>query len=82
MFPTLAGGGDTFRYQCSLCTGAIPAAATGLSLSFWHDYTFEEAGRDGGVLEFAGRRQARFDVTDSGSGAVFASNGYAQPNYM
>jgi hypothetical protein len=54
---------------------AIPATATGLSLSFWHYYVFE-AGRDGGVLEFSLDGGSWFDVLALGSGAAFASNGY------
>ena len=54
---------------------AISAAATNLTLSFWHNYAFQ-SGRDGGVLEFSVDSGAWFDVTASGSGAAFATGGY------
>lgn len=56
-------------------TIAIPASATSLSLSFWHDYAFQTE-LDGGVLEFSLDGGSWFDVTASGSGAAFAANGY------
>ena len=54
---------------------AIPAAAQNLSLSFWHDYTFERKA-DGGVLEFSLDDGDWFNVTDYGSGASFAYGDY------
>ncbi len=54
---------------------AIPAGSTNLSLGFWHTYNFQSR-RDGGVLEFSIDGGAWFDVTDSGSGAAFATGGY------
>lgn len=54
---------------------AIPAAAQNLSLSFWHDYTFERKA-DGGVLEFSLDGGDWFNVTDYGSGASFAYGDY------
>ena len=53
----------------------IPAAATDIQLKFWHEYQFQNE-RDGGRLEFSINGGTWFDVTDSGSGASFASNGY------
>ncbi len=54
---------------------AVPPSATNLTLSFWHNYSFQ-SGRDGGVIEFSVDAGAWFDVTASGSGAAFASGGY------
>ncbi len=54
---------------------AIPAGASSLQLRFWHSYVFQNA-RDAGKLEFSINNGAWFDVTSSGSGAAFASNGY------
>ncbi len=54
---------------------AVSAAATNLTLSFWHNYNFQ-TGRDGGVLEFSVDGGAWFDVTASGSGAAFSTGGY------
>jgi len=56
-------------------TLAIPSDASGLRLSFWHDFNLE-VNNDGGVLEFSLDGGAWYDVTASGSGASFASNGY------
>lgn len=53
----------------------IPAGANNLQLRFWHSYVFQNA-RDAGKLEFSIDGGAWFDVTSSGSGAAFASNGY------
>jgi len=53
----------------------IPANGTNLQFKFWHSYNLEN-GRDGGKLEFSIDGGAWFDVISSGSGAVFASNGY------
>ena len=54
---------------------AIPSLATNLQLSFWHSYDLQYR-RDGGRLEFSVAGGTWFDVTDAGSGASFASNGY------
>lgn len=54
---------------------AIPAGATNLQLSFWHNYNFQN-NRDGGVLEFSVDGGAWFDVTAGGSGASFATGAY------
>ncbi len=54
---------------------AIPSLATNLQLSFWHSYNLQ-FNRDCGRLEFSVAGGAWFDVTDTGSGASFVSNGY------
>lgn len=54
---------------------SIPGIATGLQFRFWHSYNLE-SGRDAGKLEFSLDGGAWFDITASGSGATFASNGY------
>ncbi len=66
------------KSTCSLVSPAvtIPAAASNLQLKFWHNHELESA-RDGGRLEFSVNGGAWFDVTDAGSGAAFASNGYS-----
>lgn len=54
---------------------AIPAGATGLQLKFWHRHAFNNG--DAGRLELSVDGGATwFDVTDAGSGASFAANGY------
>lgn len=53
----------------------VPAGATDLQLKFWHSYNLQNA-RDAGKLEFSINDGAWFDVTSSGSGAAFATNGY------
>ena len=53
----------------------IPAGTTNLQLKFWHSYNLQTA-RDAGKLEFSINDGTWFDVTSSGSGAAFASNGY------
>lgn len=53
----------------------IPAAATNLQFKFWHRYALQNA-LDCGRLEFSLNGGAWFDVTDAGSGAAFAANGY------
>ena len=69
--------GPSSKTTCSLTSPAIavPSGATGLQFRFWHRYSFQNA-RDGGRLEFSLDGGAWFDVTASGSGATFASNGY------
>jgi hypothetical protein len=55
---------------------AIPAGASSLQLKFWHRFELAGGG-DGGRLELSVDGGATwFDVTDPGSGASFASNGY------
>jgi hypothetical protein len=53
----------------------IPAGAADLQLKFWQNRNLQNA-RDAGKLEFSINNGAWFDVTASGSGAAFASNGY------
>ena len=53
----------------------IPASATDLQVKFWHSYDLQNT-KDAGILEFAVDGGGWFDVTASGSGAAFASNGY------
>jgi hypothetical protein len=53
----------------------IPESASDLQLKFWHNYNLQSA-QDGGRLEFSINNGAWFDVEASGSGTVFASNGY------
>lgn len=53
----------------------IPPAATDIQLRFWHDFHLQTE-YDGGRIEFSLDGGAWFDVAGSGSGAVFASNGY------
>ncbi len=54
----------------------IPAGASGLQFSFWHNYNFQSA-RDGGVLEFSTDGGAMwFDVAATGSGATFVTGTY------
>lgn len=55
---------------------SIPAGASGLQFSFWHNYNFQSA-RDGGVLEFSvDGGTTWFDVTATGSGAAFVTGTY------
>lgn len=54
---------------------SIPSGATNLQFKFWHRYDLQST-RDGGKLEFSIEGGAWFDVTATGSGAAFASNGY------
>ena len=54
---------------------AIPAGSTGLQLKFWHRHAFNNG--DAGRLELSvDGGSTWFDVTDAGSGASFAANGY------
>ena len=68
--------GVATRSDTSLVSPAfvIASGATGLRLTFWHDYTF--TAHDAGVLEFSLDGGAWFDANASGSGASFAANGY------
>ena len=61
----------------TLTSPAVPIAANAsdLQLKFWHNYDLQSR-QDGGQLEFSIDGGAWFDVTASGSGAAFASNGY------
>lgn len=70
-----AGPASTNINDLNSPTIAVPASATNLTLSFWHNYNFQ-SGRDGGVLEFSVNGGAWFDVTDASSGAAFATGGY------
>ena len=54
---------------------SVPSDSSSLQFKFWHNYNLE-SGKDGGRLEFSINGGAWFDVTDSGSGASFAGNGY------
>ncbi len=57
----------------------VPASATNLNLSFWHNYAFQaflNNRRDGGVLEFSVDGGAWFDANGAGSGATIATGGY------
>ena len=55
---------------------AIPPGANNLQFKFWHRYVFANTG-DAGRLELSvDGGTTWFDITDSGSGAAFASNGY------
>ncbi len=54
---------------------SIPANGNNLQLKFWHDYNLQ-SGQDGGRLEFSIDGGSWIDIESSGSGAVFASNGY------
>ncbi len=53
----------------------VPSGATNLQFKFWHRHELQ-AGRDGGRLELSVGGGAWFDITASGSGTAFASNGY------
>lgn len=54
----------------------IPAGASVLQFSFWHNYNFQSR-RDGGVLEFSTDGGTTwFDVSSSGSGAAFVTGTY------
>lgn len=61
----------------ALTSPAVPIAAnaTDLQLKFWHNYDLQSR-QDGGRLEFSIDGGSWYDVTASGSGAAFASNGY------
>jgi len=65
------------KTTCALTSPAIniPAGASNLQLKFWHNYDLQ-SGQDGGKLEFSINSGSWFDVTDTGSGTAFASNGY------
>lgn len=69
--------GPSSKTTCNLTSPAItiPAGASGMQLSFWHSYNLQST-RDAGKLEFSLDEATWFDVTASGSGAAFASNGY------
>ena len=70
--------GPATKTTCNLISPLIPipANATNLQFRFWHSYHLEN-NRDGGKLEFSlDGGSTWFDVISSGSGAVFASNGY------
>ncbi len=54
---------------------AVASSASNLTLSFWHNFNFQ-SGRDGGVLELSLNGGTWLDVTDSNSGASFATGGY------
>ncbi|WP_193214814.1 MBG domain-containing protein [Luteolibacter marinus] len=53
----------------------VPASASNLQLRFWHNYSLQ-SGQDGGKFELSVDGGGWFEVVSSGSGAVFASNGY------
>ena len=53
----------------------VPAGATNLQLKFWQNRNLQSS-LDAGKLEFSIDNGAWFDVEASGSGTVFASNGY------
>ncbi|MBK8092457.1 MAG: S8 family serine peptidase [Verrucomicrobiaceae bacterium] len=69
--------GPATKTTCNLTSPSvsIPGNATNMQFTFWHSYNLQSA-RDGGKLEFSLDGGAWFDVTASGSGAAFASNGY------
>lgn len=54
---------------------SIPSTATSLQLKFWQNRDLQ-IDRDAGRLEFSVSGGTWFDVESTGSGAVFASNGY------
>jgi len=54
---------------------AIDPESSDLRLAFMHNFSLESS-QDGGVLELSIDGGAWFDVTASGSGASFTSNGY------
>ncbi len=54
---------------------AIPASATNLQLKFWQNRDLQNS-KDAGKLEFSINNSTWFDAASTGSGAVFASNGY------
>ena len=56
-------------------TISIPANASRLKLSFWHQYNLESR-NDGGVLEFSINNGAWFRVTNTGSAESISSGGY------
>ncbi len=56
-------------------TISIPASASRLKLSFWHQYNLESR-NDGGVLEFSINSEAWFRVTNTGSAESLSSGGY------
>ena len=53
----------------------IPANASDLQLKFWHSHNLQNR-QDGGRLEFSLNAGSWFEISSSGSGAAFASNGY------
>ena len=53
----------------------VPSGAANLQFKFWHRHDLQ-TGRDGGRLEFSVGGGSWFDITASGSGTAFASNGY------
>ena len=53
----------------------VPAGATNLQLKFWQSRTLQST-FDAGKMEFSIDSGAWFDVEATGSGTVFASNGY------
>ena len=70
--------GPSTKSTTSLTSPAIPipAGATNLQLKFWQNRDLQST-RDAGKLEFSIDNGASwFDVESSGSGAIFASNGY------
>ena len=54
----------------------VPATGTNLQISFWHRFTFQSGGADGGIVEFSVNGGAYFGINDPGSGVAFASGGY------
>lgn len=53
----------------------IPGTSTDLQLRFWHSFNLQSQ-RDGGRLEISVGGSSWFGIDQTGSGAVFASNGY------
>jgi len=53
----------------------IPANASAMQLKFWHRFELQAA-QDGGRLEFSLNGGTWFGIDSTGSGAVFAGNGY------
>ncbi len=56
----------------------VPAGATNLQLKFWQNRNLQ-TNKDAGKLEFSIDSGTWFDVEASGSGTVFAANGYNAP---
>ncbi len=54
----------------------VPATGPGLQISFWHKFTFQSGGSDGGVMELSVDGGAYFGINDAGSGVTFGSGGY------
>ena len=69
--------GPSTKSTTNLTSPVIPISprATNLQLKFWHQRNFQPD-RDCGKLEFSVVDGVWFDVESTGSGAVFASNGY------